>query len=170
MSNDSLNNRDPREEPSGAKALRATLYLLLGGVICQAMMFGFELVDARAQGREQADEILKMQWELAGKLEKATSEDQYDIVFGGRHNVAKCSTGVYGDLRAADPDWNSVSGFWSIVSGKRNTVSADRGVLIGGSGHTVDTDDQVIIADAEGVILNEVNPRLSEALRNWSWR
>ena len=23
---------------------------------------------------------------------------------------------------------------------------------------------------AEGVILNEVNPRLSEALRNWSWR
>jgi len=109
--------------------------------------------------------ILKMQWELAEKLEKDTSEGQYGIVVGGRHNVAKCSTGVYGDLFLADPDWNSVSGSWSIVSGKRNTVFADRVVLIGGSGHTADTDDQVLIADENGAMMDEVNPRLSRAIR-----
>ena len=52
-----------------------------------------------------------------------------------------------------------------ILDGRENTAAGFRSVAIGGRGHTADKDDQVIIADEDGVILDEVNPRLSQALR-----
>ena len=52
-----------------------------------------------------------------------------------------------------------------ILDGRENTAAGSRSVVIGGRGHTADKDDQVIIADEDGVILDEVNPRLSQALR-----